>query len=419
MKKRNGFISMTLVYTFLILFMFLMLAILRTYQEKDKFLETINEQIDNDIGVAKGSRVTLLSKIIEDNMPSSDSEINYFKIANGYYGNGNGLFYMDKKEYDEYYDITGSGATLKRTYNLKKITDENNDGYASRIYYFRGSVDNNHIIFANMCFRIIRTNDDGSIRMFYNGIPSNGKCPTTASYETSPNKASIAKMNFNPSSNKTSQYVNVVSGSTPLADNSNTQSPIIDKLNRWYISHFIPGSDNATNYTDYISKGSVFCNNKLPYDASFFKSKEIAPIFMDEGNLNIYDDSNIKSIITLRCEQKNDRFSISENTILYPIGLLTAQDVALSGAYLSVDGDTYEGGANKITTNSDYYLYMNSAYWTMSPYDDDEVIYVDSDGTMKTSVVTSEYNIVPVISLNPSSVVASGNGKSDNPYVIR
>ena len=64
MKKKNGFISMTLVYTFLILFMFLMLAILRTYTEKDKFLQAINAQIDNDIGVAKGNRITVINRLL-------------------------------------------------------------------------------------------------------------------------------------------------------------------------------------------------------------------------------------------------------------------------------------------------------------------------------------------------------------------
>ena len=91
MKKKNGFISMTLVYTFLILFMFLMLAILRTYTEKDKFLQAINDQIDNDIGVAKGSRITVINRLLEDNMPNSDGNISYYRISNSYYGNGNGF----------------------------------------------------------------------------------------------------------------------------------------------------------------------------------------------------------------------------------------------------------------------------------------------------------------------------------------
>ncbi|NLC47989.1 MAG: hypothetical protein GX758_01335, partial [Tenericutes bacterium] len=49
MKNKNGFISMTLVYTFLILFLFLMLGIMTSYAQKNKFLTAIYDKIKNDI----------------------------------------------------------------------------------------------------------------------------------------------------------------------------------------------------------------------------------------------------------------------------------------------------------------------------------------------------------------------------------
>ena len=48
-KNKRGFISMTLVYTFLIIFLFLMLAILSTYNTKNKYLEAIDSKVDDDI----------------------------------------------------------------------------------------------------------------------------------------------------------------------------------------------------------------------------------------------------------------------------------------------------------------------------------------------------------------------------------
>ena len=36
--KKQGFVSMTLVYTFLVLFLFLMLAVLNAYTQQNKFL---------------------------------------------------------------------------------------------------------------------------------------------------------------------------------------------------------------------------------------------------------------------------------------------------------------------------------------------------------------------------------------------
>ncbi len=47
------------------------------------------------------------------------------------------------------------------------------------IHYYRGEVDNN-VIFANFCWKIIRTTETGGIKLIYNGEPSDdGKCDNT------------------------------------------------------------------------------------------------------------------------------------------------------------------------------------------------------------------------------------------------
>ena len=410
MRKKNGFISMTLVYTFLILFMFLMLAILRTYTEKDKFLQAINDQIDNDIGVAKGSRVTLINRLLEDNMPSSDGNINYARISNDYYGNGNGFYYMEKKS------LPG--------YKLESITDENADGHTSRIYFFRGNVENNHIVFANMCFRIIRTNEDGSVRIVYNG-PNVGsttspKCKTLNN--TSFASLSIGNAKFNTTDSV--EYVKIVNGSVPEADESNVQSPITNILNEWYRDNFTTFGSNTVNYSEYIAKGTIFCNNKTKYQSThYYKSKELAPLFSKTSI--IYDDANVSNLISFRCENTNDRFTISEKNIFYPIGILTAQDVVLAGGYLYLgDEDNYHGGPNGVIENSNFYLFSENSYWTMSPLSDDgKVIYFRNDGSyhgiLEGAPASSSYAVRPVISLNQNVVVSSGNGTANTPYIVR
>ena len=44
------------------------------------------------------------------------------------------------------------------------------------IYYYRGAVDNNNLIFANFCWKIVRTTKTGGIKLIYNGIPTNNQC---------------------------------------------------------------------------------------------------------------------------------------------------------------------------------------------------------------------------------------------------
>src|SRR5574344_1054353 len=45
MKNKTGFISMTLVYTFLILFLFLLLSILTVFAQKNKLLDVVNKKV--------------------------------------------------------------------------------------------------------------------------------------------------------------------------------------------------------------------------------------------------------------------------------------------------------------------------------------------------------------------------------------
>ena len=409
MRKKNGFISMTLVYTFLILFMFLMLAILRTYTEKNKFLDAINEQINNDIGVAKGSRVTVINRLLEDNMPNADFGIRYFNISNNEVGNGNNLYYMENRTYSNY------------NYNLSNLTDENADAHTSRIYYFRGSVENNHLVFAGLCFRIIRTNEDGSIRVVYNGQASSNKCKTLD--QTNFSSISIGSAKFSSSDDTpTVEYVATDSNNVvPPADDSNIQSPIISILNEWYKEKFV----NTTNYTEYISKSSVFCNNKNTYQgSSFYQSRELSPVFDNPSNQNIYTNSNIRTIISFNCANNNDRFSITDGNLLYPIGLLTAQDIVLAGGYLDIgDEDVYHGGPTGIVDNESFYLYSSNSYWTMSPLSNDgKMIYFDgsgSNGVLKGALSTASYAIRPVISLNSNIVISYGDGSANNPYIVR
>ena len=53
-----------------------------------------------------------------------------------------------------------------------------NDKYP--IYYYRGEVDNNHVKFANFCWKAVRTTSTGGVKLIYDGVPnSNGACNNT------------------------------------------------------------------------------------------------------------------------------------------------------------------------------------------------------------------------------------------------
>lgn len=85
------------------------------------------------------------------------------------------------------YVINSNGIDFSRT-----SSDNNGKGIYIRagtendinpIYYFRGEVDNNNVLFANICWKIVRTTEKGGVKLIYNGTLKDGTCSNTE-YET-------------------------------------------------------------------------------------------------------------------------------------------------------------------------------------------------------------------------------------------
>ena len=62
---------------------------------------------------------------------------------------------------------------------LYVLSSTKNDKYP--IYYYRGDVANNNVLYANMCWKIVRTTSTGGTKLIYNGLPDeNNKCSNTS-----------------------------------------------------------------------------------------------------------------------------------------------------------------------------------------------------------------------------------------------
>lgn len=64
-------------------------------------------------------------------------------------------------------DITTANGNGISTY-----TETTPNNITNQVYYYRGVVDNNNVIFADFCWKIIRTTANGGTKLIYNGVPS-------------------------------------------------------------------------------------------------------------------------------------------------------------------------------------------------------------------------------------------------------
>ena len=88
------------------------------------------------------------------------------------------------------YNKVASQADLNTTIDFSQISSDTNGKGVYRfpgtenntypVYYYRGDIDNNHVKFANFCWKIVRTTDTGGVKLIYDGVPSNeGVCNNT------------------------------------------------------------------------------------------------------------------------------------------------------------------------------------------------------------------------------------------------
>ena len=258
-----------------------------------------------------------------------------------------------------------------------------------RIYYFRGDVDDNWVSFAGFYWRIIRTNSDGSIRMIYAGTD-----PDVTTGEGTQIGTSTFNSAYNASYYVGLKYtVNEQHGTT-------TDSSIMETLNTWY-------SNNLASYANQLTSGTGFCGDR---DMASGYSWSAEP--SDTIRYAAYERVITNKTPSLDCNTASDNFTTSgtgtgNGALQYPIGLITADEVALAG------------GRNG-TINYGYYLYTGQAYWTMTPYSFPLAIVfqVSSNGPLNSyNIGLAECGVRPVINLR-ADVSLSGSGTSSDPYVV-
>ena len=377
----------------------------------------------------------------------SDSKIDFSKISSD--TNGKGLYVINSTVNDEY-----------------------------PIYYFRGAVTNNNVLFAGFCWKIIRTTDTGGIKMIYNGTPTDNQCTNTTGEATQ-----IGTRSFN-SSGKSPADVGYMYG-TRYVSSSKDMSSVTDTYvygndvtysnGTYTLKDTMTSSSFSTDYETLATKYHYTCLSTSDtcssvYYIAWFGGSQMSYLTLTGGD-NIETaktkmftnttDSKIKTTIdnwyknnmtsytdkledTIYCNDRTitsgpllskDTFSTGFN---YFAGYTRAKafkpslDCSNSNDAFTVDSSIGNGkltypvglmttdevmyaGGRSGTSNSTYYLNTNQSWWLGSPYD--FFYYVDAWCAFYDKGVGNTSGVRPVVSLAPG-IGASGSGTSTSPYVI-
>ena len=250
-------------------------------------------------------------------------------------------------------------------------------------------------------WRIIRTNHDGSIRLLYSGTATD----TTSGY--------IGTSKFNILY-KDAMYVGYMYGTSgTLASNRTNEnnSKIKTYIDNWY-------SNYLSNYTKYISTEAVYCNDR---EVGSGKYSATGSVFCYAPQTRLYTNN----APSYNCANSKDAFSgsNSEAKLIYPIGLMTADEI------------TYAGGLIQKNLASPYaWYYLNSAgssitgstyWWLLSPYIWDgngarswRVHGSYEPGQLSSFDEDTYLGVRPAISIKSDVLWSSGDGSPENPYEI-
>ena len=225
-------------------------------------------------------------------------------------------------------------------------------------YYFRGNVENNYVSFAGQTWRIVRINEDGTIRIIMqDGINSNANIAFNSNYN-----------------NYTYMYY--------------TNSQAKTTLESWYQTNIGSKSDLAKN----VASGAYYCEQaKAKFADSYTSGSAVMTTYNKyTPDFKCIADGNGKGVVSAS------------------VGLLTYDEAVYAGGYYG-------------QSNSNYYLYNNTYFWTMSPAgfsgSYSRVWRVNATGVVSNDYVNHPYAVRPVIIMN-ADTLATGSGTSSDPFVV-
>lgn len=376
------------------------------YSKQDdptSFSKTINNATDYYITYAEDYEIdnnTNTFTLINPTIPTSKFQIGDADNLKGkyiiYYKNLSQVSITNNLNF--IYKVSNNLSDITETIKCESINSSNNiqtniesslvatEDDLGTSYYYRGGVTDNYVDFAGKCWRIVRIEGDGSLKLI---LEDNNTTCESASFT---GNWIIGQGNYGYDANKMADYENF--------NNRTTSQKYL--MNRWYTTNITGTNDNKVK-TEQACIGDT--TNKYNSIGSNYT-----------GGSSWYYDAYKRLAVSgryspsLKCS--GTKASASK---VYP---LTADEIILAGGKM---------GSNQ--TNKEYYLRKyNANFWGLSVISHSSVdgIYVDkstivysSNGIVADDSVDSKNNIRPSISLIPEIEISDGIGTKSNPYIIK
>lgn len=359
------------------------------------------------------------------------AETDTFSLGGSYIKNADGSYSLtDIDEISKAYWYTNYKAIVEKEYyacsDLNSTTCDkmyrlvNSTAYVYYIDEIKPIVYANDVVYKDGKYKLkdtyktdwwYRDYDKLAEKYHYTCLSENDECEEVYYISNFSNIYYLAYFTFN-------NGVTIETAKTDMFKNTN-DSTIKTYIDNWY-------EENLSSYT-YQLEDTIWCN-----DRSLLTGSLIGKDHNSKGEKNMFSAHNrifIRDIIMeydLSCHQKNDCFTVSEDNgngdLKYPVGLLTVDEVLLSGAGYNYGTEKIGNTYYLLNYTGDTYLSNGSTtFFTMTPYGTirpDELSFVYNYQGNIINYVSNSQDVRPAISLVHDIKYTIGDGTTSNPYVI-
>ena len=273
--------------------------------------------------------------------------------------------------------------TIENRYNEDKTylglyTGEGADTYANPVYYYKGNVQNNNVLFAGFCWKIVRTTETGGVKIVYNGVQKD-------------------EVQISPI--EQSSYTNV--------SNDATYPYTFDSTSKTWVSTNHDHSKTGTITFTVSTAGDYYLNYEVSSEsccdkAEFLKGTTSLGKFADSGTIAL-KGLTTSDVITVKYS-KDSSASSGSDTVTFSIGKAVGDPVKSCNN----TGTDSQIGTSKFNSNYNSPAYVGYMYNTVYPYSSKTIINSTSFSGTKAygdgaTYASSKYTLTNATTLSVSS----------------
>ena len=466
-----------------------------TYKSDDKIIKTKKRKQNNLAIMIKEDGATDYTKSNSKDIPKGDYVLNrdksycknngkignydssLGKVSFSFIGTDSCYLYFDYKEDTSLYGTIKKRAKTDTTY-LALYTGEGADTYANPVYYYKGNVQNNNVLFGGFCWKIVRTTETGGVKIVYNGVQKDGSCNNTGTDSQigtsafSNDNDSLAYVGYMyntvyPVADKSmSSQSNIVFGNSFDYNSNNgtytlkdtktvvTWSSGYNTINNNHYTCMTTGATCSSVYYVYyvdsvyayyitLTNGKSVNDalNEMLYANDVNKNDSIIKTYIDswyENNLASYEDKledtvfcNDRKLLDLGGWNPNGGSTTSylqfKNSNTSNQSLVCANETdrfSMSNSKAKLNHPIGLISVPELSLagyGSSHYYNNGQEVWLVSPsYFNFSIAYVmmARSGGFTNNLVSESNGVRPSVSLKPNTYFSSGDGSFTNPFVI-